>query len=120
MEEIDIEIPDEPRPQAPSGSDSSPGGSEGDGGDGAPDTPYRNLWVPLVLVPAALVIAILLVWVLFSGISGSEATLEQNLERIVAGGRNDRDQALFNLARQVSENQRAAREGEPPPWPMDR
>ena len=120
MKETDIQIPDEPR-EPDGGSDSAApadGSAEPQGG-AAGDTPYRNLWVPLILVPGALVVSILLVWVLFSSISGAEASLEQNLERIVEGGRNDRDQALFNLARQVSENQKASLEGREAPWPME-
>ena len=111
MKETEIQIPDEPRRQP----ESEPPNPE----PGAADTPYKNLWVPLVLVPAALVISIVMVWALFAGIAGTEASLEDNLDRVVQGGRNDRDQALFNLARQVSENQQALTNGEEPRWPME-
>lgn len=112
MKETEVQIPDEPRPS------STPGPATG-GVPASSDSPYRNLWVPLILIPAALVIAILLVWVLFSGIAGSEASLDDNLQRIVEGGRNDRDQALFNLARQISENEKARLAGDDPPWPRE-
>jgi hypothetical protein len=108
VKETEVQIPDEPRPD-----------SVTEVAAGSADGPYRNLWVPLILIPAALVIAILLVWVLFSGIAGSEASLEDNLQRIVDGGRNDRDQALFNLARQVSENEKARLAGDDLPWPPE-
>ena len=71
------------------------------------ESPYRNLWVPLVIVPAGIVIAIVIVFALFGAISGDEASLSENLARVVEGGKNDRQQALFNLARQATENHQA-------------
>ncbi|MDP6520348.1 MAG: hypothetical protein QF724_08215 [Planctomycetota bacterium] len=92
---------------------------EGGGPAGPPPAPYRNLWVPLVVVPAGIVVAIVLVFVLFGAISGEEASLDQNLERVVHGGVNDRTQGLFNLVRQVAENQEARGAGRELPWPME-
>jgi len=87
-----------------------------DGTDQGP-TPYRNLWVPLLVVPAGIVIAIVVVFALFGALSGEEHGLEENLDLVVHGGTNQSQQALFNLARQSAENQRALLAGEPLPWP---
>ena len=87
---------------------------------GAQKTPYQNLWVPLVVVPAGIVIAIVLVFALFGALSGSERSLDENLELVVNGGENERDQALFALTQQAVENQRALDEGREPPWAMGR
>ena len=73
---------------------------------GAP-RPYSNLWVPLIIVPAAVIGVMLLVFVFFSAITGAEATPEENLRRMVQGGANERQQAAFNLVRQL----RASAEG---------
>ena len=82
-------------------------------------SPYKNLFVPLVVVPALIVGAIVLVFVFFGAISGSEATLGENLDRVISGGAGDHTQAAFNMARQIAENQEARRKGEPVPWPID-
>jgi HEAT repeat protein len=83
------------------------------------DSPYKNLWVPLVLVPAGIVIAIVLVFVLFGSALGEEATMSQNLQTVVDGGANERDQAAFGLVRQALENQQARAEGVELPWPLE-
>ncbi|HIF42412.1 MAG TPA: HEAT repeat domain-containing protein [Planctomycetes bacterium] len=101
MSDIQIEI-----------SDPEEGGAE------AGQTPYGNLWVPLVVVPAAIVIVIVVVFALFGSLTGEEKSLSENLSMVMAGGKNERDQALFGLMRQVSENQRATNDGEELPWPM--
>jgi len=101
MSEVQIEI-----------ADPAEGEAEAD------QTPYGNLWVPLVVVPAAIVIVIVVVFALFGSLTGEEKSLSENLSVVMAGGKNERDQALFGLMRQVSENQRAANDGEEPPWPM--
>ena len=80
----------------------------------APDAspgPYRNLWVPLVVVPAAIVMVIVVVFALFGAIAGERATPMANLERVVNGGSNERRQALYELVAQLGENHRAQREG---------
>lgn len=100
----------------PRGGD-DPTTAEG-GAEGRP-APYQNLWVPLIVIPAAIVISIVLVFALFGLISGSEASLSDNLERVVGGGTNERTQALYNIARQVGENELARREGRDLPWPME-
>jgi len=101
LSETHVEIPDEPGPP--------PGG----------DSPYKNLWVPLVLVPAGIVITIVLVFVLFGSALGEEASLSENLQTVIDGGSNERDQAAFGLVRQALENQEARSDGEELPWPMD-
>ena len=83
------------------------------------ERPYQNLWVPLVVVPAGIVIALVLVFSMFGLISGEEKSLGENLARVVSGGANERTQALWNLARQVDENDRALSAGEELPWPME-
>lgn len=82
-------------------------------------SPYQNLWVPLVIVPALVVVALVLVFVFFGAIAGTEETLSENLHKVVTGGSNERTQAAFNLSRQVAENQRAQAEGRPEPWPIE-
>lgn len=84
-----------------------------------PVSPYRNLLVPLVVVPALIVVVIVLVYVLFSSIAGSEAGLHENLRRLREGGVNERQQAAFALVQQVSENRLAELEGRQPPWEVD-
>ncbi len=101
MSEVQVEIAD-PAPQAESSE----------------QKPYGNLWVPLVVVPAAIVIVIVIVFALFGSMTGEEKSLAANLETVMTGGKNERDQALFGLMRQVSENQRALNAGEKAPWPM--
>ncbi|MDP6386380.1 MAG: HEAT repeat domain-containing protein [Planctomycetota bacterium] len=89
-----------------------------EGEEEAGQTPYGNLWVPLVVVPAAIVIVIVVVFALFGSLTGEESSLSENLSTVMAGGKNERDQALFGLMRQVSENQRATNDGEELPWPV--
>ncbi len=101
MSEVQIEI-----------SDAESGAEE------AAQTPYGNLWVPLVVVPAAIVIVIVVVFALFGSLTGEEKSLDDNLNTVLVGGKNERDQALFGLMRQISENQRATNSGEELPWPM--
>ena len=66
-----------------------------------PPPPYRNLWVPLVVVPALIVMVLVLVFVFFSSIVGEEASPRENLARMLEGGANERRQASFNLVRQT-------------------
>jgi HEAT repeat protein len=87
-------------------------GSEREDGKG----PYRNLWVPLVVVPFAVVGVIVLVFVFFGAIGGREASLQENLQTVVNGGSNERKQAAVSLAAQVLENYEARLAGREPPW----
>ncbi len=81
------------------------------------EAPYRNLWVPLVVVPAAVVIAMVIVVALLGSLAGEERSMSENLELIVSGGKNQRQQALFSLVRQATENLVASSQGEEAPWP---
>jgi hypothetical protein len=104
----EIEVPDPEEPEAG-------GGSEGQ----ATQSPYRNLFVPLVVVPALIVIVLVLVFALFGAIAGHERTPQENLRTMLDGGKNERTQAAFSLARQVGEDLRAARDDDPetaPEW----
>lgn len=84
----------------------------------AAQTPYKNLWVPLIVIPAVVVGVLVLVFALFGQIAGSEAGIEANLDRMLNGGKNEREQAAFLLVRQVEENREARRRGEPEVWPV--
>ena len=108
----EIEIPDptpgEPGPETAVPAD--PPESQG---------PYRNLLVPLVVVPAMIVMVLVLIFVLFGAIAGDEDSPRQNLDRLLSGGFNERQQAAFNLVRQVLEYRRADAEGAAPEWDID-
>lgn len=82
-------------------------------------SPYKNLFVPLIVVPALIVGAVMLVFLFFGAIAGSEATLAENLDRVVNGGQAERKQAAFNMVRQIAENRQALLDGREPPWPLD-
>jgi len=80
------------------------------------EAPYRNLWVPLVVVPAAVVIAMVIVVALLGSLAGEERSMSDNLELIVSGGKNQRQQALFGLVRQATANLAARSQGKDIPW----
>lgn len=90
-----------------------PGGQTPDSGT----SPYQNLWVPLVLVPAGIVMAIVVIVALFGNLAGDERSPLENLELIASGGKNERQQALMALAVQASENQSARNKEEELPHP---
>ena len=81
--------------------------------------PYQNLWVPLVLVPAGIVLVVLGILAFVGGITGEEKSLGQNLEVVMHGGANEREQAIFSMVRQLEENRAARLEGRELPWPID-
>jgi hypothetical protein len=119
---------DEPRPAPPGGEPDDPGAEPGGAAARAEhrdevasgaSSPYRNLFVPLVVVPALIVMVLVLVFVLFGQIAGGEATIEQNLRRVQFGGANEREQALLHLVQQVEQNWMAIQAGEPLPWPAE-
>lgn len=83
------------------------------------ETPYGSLFVPLVVVPALIVMVLVLVFVLFGAITGDELTPRENLQRMLHGGANQRDQAAFSLVRQSIEDWRAREEGREPEWGLD-
>lgn len=105
MSEREIEIADEP------------GGGPEPPADGA--GPYRNLWGPLVVVPALIVMVLVVVFALFGAIAGEESTPAENIDRLLHGGANERTQAAFNLVRQALEDMEAQAAGAPPSWHVD-
>jgi HEAT repeat protein len=87
---------------------------------GEPSTsPYKNLFVPLVVVPAMIVIVLVLVALFFGWIQGREASLPENLDRVITGGAGERTQAAFSMVVQLAENQEAKNSGKAAPWPID-
>ncbi len=84
--------------------------------DASAPSPYRNLWVPLVVVPALIVVVLVLVFLLFGGIAGSESTISEDLDTAVNGGKNERTQAVFELTQKMLENQQARMAGGAEPW----
>ena len=105
--------------EAPNASTPAPSGPAGELEPAAAGaSPYKNLFVPLVVVPAAIVGVLVLVFVFFGAIAGHEATLEENLTGIIEGGAGEHKQKAFNLVRQIAENRAAQARGEPPPWPI--
>lgn len=87
----------------------------GQDGPPAPEG-YKNLWVPLIVVPFLVVGVIALVFVFFGAIRGRDATLEENLNAMVSGGTNERKQATISLVAQVLENEQMVRDGKQPMW----
>ena len=83
------------------------------------ESPYRNLFVPLVVIPALIVMVLVLVFVLFGQIAGGENSIEDNLQRVQFGGANEREQALLHLVQQVEQNWMAVQSGEELPWPVE-
>ncbi|MCY3001727.1 MAG: HEAT repeat domain-containing protein [Planctomycetota bacterium] len=98
---IEVPDPDPAEPQVP-----------------PPGSPYKNLLVPLVVVPFMVVGVLVLVFVSFGAISGEETSIEENLARVVDGGLNERKQAAMSLVSQALENGKARAEGKPEPWPV--
>lgn len=115
MTEIEIRDPDSTEPDAAGAAAATPGAA----GEPAPDSPYRNLLVPLVVVPALIVMVLVLVFVLFGAIAGHEDSPRENLDRLLHGGKNERQQAAFSLVRQVLDYRRAVLEGRAPEWDID-
>jgi len=106
--EIEIRDPDPPE-----------GAPAGEASAALPESPYKNLLVPLVVVPALIVMVLVLVFALFGSIAGKEDSPRENLDRLLHGGANEREQAAFNLVRQVLDYRRAHAEGGAPEWDID-
>jgi hypothetical protein len=102
----EIEIPDAPQTDPP---------AQGDPGE----SPYQNLLVPLVVVPAGIVMVLVIVFSLFGAIAGEEDSPRENLDELLTGGVNERQQAAFNLVRQILEYEHAKAEGREPEWGID-
>ena len=112
----EIEIPD---PEKPLADDAPPPQGPPDGHGDAPVSPYKNLLVPLVVVPALIGMVIVVIVSLFGALAGSEASPRENLERLLQGGFNERQQAAFNLVRQVLEEKHGARGEDQAGWDID-
>lgn len=82
----------------------------------APPGAYRNLFVPLVVVPFLVVGVIALVFVFFGAIRGEDPSMEQNLRLAVEGGANERKQAALSLSVQAIENSVDLANGDAPRW----
>lgn len=82
-------------------------------------SPYKNLWVPLVVVPALIVMVLVLVWVLFGSLAGSEKSPAENVQRMVEGSSNEREQASILLVNQIRGYLEDQREGKPSTWELD-
>lgn len=108
----ELEIPDGPLSPGSPGSSAEDGASEEEGG-------YRNMIVPLVVVPAMIVMVAVLIAVLFGMLSGDVRSPAENLERVLNGGANERTQAAFELVRQVLDFETAKTEGREPEWDID-
>lgn len=80
--------------------------------------PYKSLWMPLVVVPGMIVMALVLVFLAFGGIGGTEPSIDENLRVLVSGGKNERTQAAFSLSQKIASNSRATLDGEELPWPV--
>lgn len=104
MSERSIEVQD-PDPAQPNGAEGAP-------------SPYRNLLVPLVVVPFMVVGVLVLVFVFFGAVAGEETSIEENLRRVVDGGLNERKQAAMSLVSQALENNKARNAGQAEPWPV--
>jgi len=109
-----------PEPSADEGAVDSPPSEDAARSSGAEatatDSPYKNLWVPLIVIPAVVVGVLVLVFALFGQIAGSESGIEANLDRMLTGGKNEREQAAFALVRQVEENREARARGDAEVW----
>jgi len=115
MSEIDVRDPD-PEEPSPGGDSATPASSSV---EGEPEAPYRNLLVPLIVVPAAIVLALVLVFALFGLIAGDPASPQENLDKLIHGGTNEREQAAFGLVLQAMEVWQAREAGREPEWVID-
>ncbi|MFT7485293.1 MAG: hypothetical protein ACI9F9_001141 [Candidatus Paceibacteria bacterium] len=86
--------------------------------DGPPPSPYNNLWMPLVVIPGVIVLVLVLIFMAFGGITGSEPSIQENLRIVTSGGKNERTQAVFNLSQKIVANGNARLAGEEEPWPV--
>ena len=99
--------------------DPDPPGGEPAPAEAAAESPYKNLLVPLVVVPAMIVMVLVAVVMLFTSMTGKEDTPRENLQRLLDGGFNERKQAAFNLVRQVIDARRSRAEGGVAEWDID-
>ena len=112
MTEIEIRDPDPEEGPSTEAEPSRDPAAEEEG----PESPYRNLLVPLAVVPAVIVMVLVGIVALFGAIAGEPPSPEENIERLLNGGRNERDQAAFGLMRQVLDEVGANAEGGTLAW----
>lgn len=113
--------PQEPLPESSQDETASDSGGTAIEGQLSADeqpAPYKNLWMPLVVVPGMIVVVLVLIFLAFGGISGSEPSIEENLRELVSGGKNERTQAAFSLSQKIASNSRATLDGAELPWPV--
>jgi len=113
MSESDKERADEQKPQA-----AQPTQIEIQTED-EPQSPYRNMWVPLLVVPALIAMVLVLVASFFQLLSTDQKSPQQNLELMLNGGINERQQATFELVRQILEYQHASMDDREVEWDID-
>ncbi len=65
------------------------------------EAPFKKWIVPLFVIPTAIGASMILILVLFFFLSAEESTPRENLDRVLYGGRNERQQAAMELQRQV-------------------
>ena len=112
-----MEEPQEEPQSSPASAEPAPADAAAPvAGAEATETPYKNLWVPLIVIPAVVVGVLVLVFALFGQIAGSETGIEANLDRMLNGGKNEREQAAFALVRQIEENREARARGTAETW----
>jgi len=84
------------------------------------ESPYSNMWVPLLVVPALIAMVLVLVGSFFQLLSTDQKSPEKNLELLLHGGINERQVASFELVRQILEYQHASNEGREAEWGIDK
>ncbi|MCZ6596509.1 MAG: HEAT repeat domain-containing protein [Planctomycetota bacterium] len=75
--------------------------------------------VPLVVTPALIVAVFVGISVLFGGLAGDVASPAENLDRMLHGTSNERDQASLVLVQQVFDHIMARQEGRESEWKID-
>jgi len=75
--------------------------------------------VPLVVVPALIGMVLVALVAFFSTLTGKEDSPRENLDQLLHGGANEREQATFGLARQLLDFRVARAEGRAPEWDID-
>ena len=114
MTEIEIRDPD---PEEPTSGTSSSTSSEDE--TDVSESPYRSLLVPLLVVPSLIVMVLVGIFALFGAIAGEPPSPQENIDTLLNGGRNERDQAAFALMRQVLEEVGANPEGDAGSWDIE-
>lgn len=85
----------------------------------AEPAPEGSRIVPLVVVPALIGMVLVALVAFFSTVTGKEDSPRENLDQLLHGGANEREQATFGLARQLLDYRVARLEGRAPEWDID-